>query len=305
MPARGASPTALLSPVPLGDLPPVFQPYALTFVDARHGWLVGGAADAVHVLATGDGGRTWSVTSLGSSPLLPLARAADGTVLASIDCDERLPCDRGLYRAESLGGSYVQVVPGEFRFAALSESIGLAVEEFDHVADGPPPRLWVSWDVGQTWTQTTEPCPDRVLGSATIVAGAALAAVCFEASPQEPRSEVLVTSSDSGSTWQPHSSLPWTGDTPRIQLLPDGSGWLSGPRSDLLETSDGGLTWQPFAHLGRRLGNLLAADRVSRQVGYAVRWSSRGDGSLLMKTIDGGTTWKRLRTFFDPGPSGG
>ena len=109
-------------------------------------------------------------------------------------------------------------------------------------------------------------------------------------------------SRDGGTSWR------WAGPNPvvdRTAIVLDGSAivldprrprtlYLSTPQNDVFRSVDGGRTWHPFG-AGRRgrsgrapgLTELLAIDPRKPGTLYA------GDGLGVVKTVDGGATWRR------------
>jgi photosystem II stability/assembly factor-like uncharacterized protein len=106
---------------------------------------------------------------------------------------------------------------------------------------------------------------------------------------------ILLRTTDGGRRWRlEHPRLgPYAFAGLELRLLDsefgytvvDPASFMSAPA---LRTSDGGRTWRRARFPGD-------ADFVSRSVGYAVGYRSRGDCSTIWKTTDGGRSWRLLR----------
>lgn len=106
----------------------------------------------------------------------------------------------------------------------------------------------------------------------------------------------IMRSTDGGLTWT--MTVPPALDAVRgITMATNRVGYAVGEGSvtKILKTTDGGVSWftrsVPFG------SHLWAVDFVTASTGYAVgyREGATPVKSLVLKTVDGGTTWKRVR----------
>jgi photosystem II stability/assembly factor-like uncharacterized protein len=109
---------------------------------------------------------------------------------------------------------------------------------------------------------------------------------------------IAVCSTASASTWQRQrtSSMAWLH---AVFFIDQSRGWAVGSRGTLLATKDGGKSWQAKAqptgdvirdiHFYDESNGLLVCERNI----YELK-SNEEPRSYLMKTVDGGETWKRV-----------
>ena len=120
-------------------------------------------------------------------------------------------------------------------------------------------------------------------------------------------------SDDGGSTWR-HMGLAETQNIGRVRVHPRDAdlvyvaafGHRFGPNDErgVYRSRDGGETWELVLHVSPRVGAIdLAMDPQNPRVLYAATWeaqvypwahTTRGDGSGLYKSVDGGETWLPL-----------
>jgi len=74
-----------------------------------------------------------------------------------------------------------------------------------------------------------------------------------------------------------------------IDFVNDNSGWLAGNAAGVLKTNDGGMTWQKIP--SENTFQLSQIDFVSDVFGWAIAWLPDFGKSILLKTIDGGSSW--------------
>lgn len=246
----------------------------LTFVDPVHGWLLAdrGAAmgwDAVAVLHSVDGGRSWSMVA--RTPRIDTT--GGGASGLPSECDKT-----GIAFANSSTG-WVTAACG-----------------------GGPPYLYATHDGGLHWVSSAPAL--SVPASLCGQNGCAVSPVAGFGSTQVfmvggyPAVSLLVTH-HAGATWS-LTGLP-AGPTASDISFPDAShGFvlarpIPGERSGLLATGDGGRTWHqvvtdlPDAHALEASG---ALDFLSPAVGFAQNANATGpEPPPLFVTHDGGRTW--------------
>jgi hypothetical protein len=240
----------------------------IQFVDPRHGWcLAVGAAmgqEQITVYRTSDGGRRWRRLSIspgfngrsGSPGALPLA------------CDKRI----------------------EF----LTPSIGWAAT---YCAAGVSP-LYETLDGGRTWVARTIAPPPGGLGAGElsgfpevwpvgpVMAGSSGAAGMQLEGARQTESLVYRTS-DGGRSWRPVVP-PGRGRRWSIDLITS-TDWVLAFHHRLLSTSDAGASWRTL-HSDASISwpPMLFADGAG--------WFVNPDAmSRVLRTADGGRTWRLLR----------
>ena len=240
---------------------------ALTFIDAEHGWAVG---DENGVLATADGGRSWTRLSdtipwglLGSDFRdVDFVDATHGWIVG-MD-----PTGTGRIGATADGGQS-WTPQGRFSFDGW-QSVDFIDSEHGWVAGGD--RIDRTDDGGASWTQVT-------------VAGASLRAVSFVDALHGwacgSLGRLLVTT-DGGETWDEQASGT-SADLNDLKFVDVGHGWAVGASGSIIATADGGLTWSRQS--SDVTGNLVAVDFVDQSRGAVC-----GPGGVCA-TVDGGHTW--------------
>lgn len=110
----------------------------------------------------------------------------------------------------------------------------------------------------------------------------------------------LASTTDAGHTWTPYP-LNTTDDINEIYFRNSDNGYLVAGRK-MYSTRDGGRTWQDIrifrtGEFGSGRPEFLSIRFSDKKRGYVVGSVLRGDtviGSLLMRTGDGGDTWRRI-----------
>jgi photosystem II stability/assembly factor-like uncharacterized protein len=285
----------------------VRQASALSFVDARHGWITAGA----RILATADGGKTWhqQYPAGGPGPAQALAMVNERTGFglgASGDAGALLATHDG-------GQTWSQIAelpltgvrqPPEQPSLTLSfpdEQHGWAIPR-----DG---RLLRTTDGGAHWEVAPLPAGKSAVSGvafSTPVAG------CVQVMGADGSLSVY-SSSDGGSTWTQAPAVggaaacaggvigqAWRGSPPpgvsgRWSVLDariDGSAWVTVEGSNKLwATRDSGKTWRQYTwpdDLG-----LLAVSLSS--VGPGQVWAVTVDGHLLRSASADDAVWQVVR----------
>ena len=100
-------------------------------------------------------------------------------------------------------------------------------------------------------------------------------------------------SKDGGRTWAKLADGPYGGTLMQMDVLSDGTGWLWGPRSHLLETTNGGVSWTPLDVADGEVRIVYGADAWGGGAGIILVWDPDRQATLLLRTDDG-RTWTEL-----------
>jgi photosystem II stability/assembly factor-like uncharacterized protein len=180
--------------------------------------------------------------------------------------------------------------------------------------------VWKTDDYGRTWKPIFDDAPTGSIGD-------------IAASPSHPRvlyvgtgeglhrpdlsvGDGIFKSTDGGETWV-HVGLEDVQQVGRIVVHPEnpdvvfvaGMGHPYGPNEQrgVFRTTDGGRTWEKVLYLDHNTGaSTVELDPSNPRTVFAGLWEHRegpwengsfsGPGTGLYKSIDGGSTWRRLRT---------
>jgi photosystem II stability/assembly factor-like uncharacterized protein len=176
--------------------------------------------------------------------------------------------------------------------------------------------LWKSVNGGQTWRAVFDDQPVSDIGAVAINQASpnvVWVGIGKGSSTRDPAVAGLYRSLDGGDTWAP-GGLPGLEGVHRILLNPSnpdivyagvsGVKWEDGGEPGVYKTTDGGRTWIRVLFVDERTGvsdlvmdpsdpdRLLAAMWSSRSYPWSVE--SRGPGSGIFLTRDGGESWLRL-----------
>ncbi len=101
---------------------------------------------------------------------------------------------------------------------------------------------------------------------------------------------VLYVTHDAGASWTP-KALP-TATAAQVDFVSPSLGWVVDSVSGTVYvTSDGGSHWTPISAIPV-VTNVPQLDFVDQTTGYALRGPGKNP---LLKTIDGGHTWKEIQ----------
>jgi photosystem II stability/assembly factor-like uncharacterized protein len=231
--------------------------HAVHFVNAASGWAVG---EMGVILATSDGGKTWSRQASGTSEDLDsvyfvspsIGRAAgDRVILATSDGGKSWSQKRNEIRSDFRSVHFVN--------ATFGWAIG---------KDG---MLVATKDGGKTWN--SQEGAGQALSSVHFVSPAAGWAV----------GAVILATSDAGKTWKEQLSST-DHHLQSVYFVNSTTGWAVGDRGVILTTGDGGRNWnlQP----GGAAYSLESVYFVNSTSGWAV-----GDRGVILATGDGGRNW--------------
>ncbi len=288
-------------------LPPTcstaFRLHSLDFVDAAHGFAGGGRTDKFGstdwqaVLATADGGKTWTTVHLnratqdtygGAFTRLHFVDARHGwAVTGGCVMGQNSPC----------AGEVLVTSDGGRTWAGTGQDAShLAVADAAHAWAVPPDvpghgLLWTTANGGSTWTplgqaKAANYALVRTSGTTILAAGEA----------------GFILSTDGGRTWG-RIPLSIRGGLPQEAAV--GPHTLAVPAPDgqaLLVSGNRGATWTPTAIPGASATGLgpfaltPGADGLAATRGLGCAKGGRTDAGALLATMDGGRTWTPLPT---------
>lgn len=253
--------------------------YDISAPDAEHAWLAGMDAG---VIATADGGGTWSVQDVrfGGS-------ATDTAHLCAVDADHVWGVDdEGRIVSTANGGtSWATQDHAPMSFADVSfcdARTGWVVggEVILHTSDG-----------GATWER--QPAPLGELkdhdGLASVFAldpehaWATRVHVRIADNAVQGATVIVYGTSDGGAHWQ----RLWSGMDAswKVQFVDESHGWMAG--AGLWQTTDGGSSWHRLDDLGTWITDACFVDG---EHGWVARYGGPRRKGIL-ETADGGATW--------------
>lgn len=264
-----------------------------------------GPAGAARVMASADGGASWSPggtlpladpgEGAGAVGALAFSSAAVGyaSVYALGSCAMAGCGVNAVFRTADGGASWSVVTAGQPRcnfarpaLAATSAEALVARGVNLAACAGPQTTLVRSTNGGATWNAATT---WSELGPVRLLAPPGGAATFWAVS-----GPALLRSADGGATWA--QVLPAPAPTAAVEFLSPTVGWGVGTVSDpgaVLRTSDGGRTWSVAASFaGAELSGVsFASARDGWVVGATPAWDPQSGTGLLWHTADGGRTW--------------
>lgn len=267
---------------------------ATAFVTPDRGWLAAGST----ILATEDGGRTWTPLHVTDSPVLYLdfTSPLQGWALTV----------SGLFRTRD-GGATWQWVP-RMGPAPLSR-----IDFVDAARGwgGSEAGLFATVDGGRTWSAISDPCADYAgppqpfsfidAGTGWVLCGGGAGA-----GQQHKR---LYRTDDGGRQWRlvadtaveaGPGGLPGGGYVSDLCFLDRERGWFTEARGGLFATVDGGQSWveTPVVPGGEQF--LREPRFPTPEAGYVV--STAQGRPVLLSTRDGGATWAQVYPHPDTEP---
>jgi photosystem II stability/assembly factor-like uncharacterized protein len=245
--------------------------YSVHFVDTARGWAVGtgGLGEGGLILATTDGGATWSSQRKAPDAILYSISFVDATTGWTVG-------EHGLILATSDGGRVWRPQ------SSGTEERLLAVHFVDPLAGwavGDHGVILATSDGGVSWRRQTDGRSRRNLRSVHFVDSSSGWAVGTEG--------WILATRDGGASWR-ESPSGTRSDLNSVYFASPAVGWAVGADTLMLATVDGGRTW---AKVGLRSSGqyspaLFSIHFANPNVGCAV-----GASNLVLVTGDGGKTW--------------
>ncbi len=250
------------SPVLVGN----FLGSQITFINKEDGWIEGhfgvaSGSEAVVIYHTTDEGRTWTKVSSASPDIDPNA-------------------------------------PGILPFSGDKSGLGF-VDASTGWATGTEPANGFSWlyvthDAGRTWQHQTLPIPAGILPAQVETDPPTFFTAHEGILPVRLVTEqgtllYLYVTHDGGTTW--HSSTPLPADLP--DFLDVNLGWVTDLHT-VYATRDGGQHWTKLTTF-QAPQSITTPDFVTSDIGWAIGGTNTSQS--LLKTTDGGYTWKTIFTF--------
>jgi photosystem II stability/assembly factor-like uncharacterized protein len=301
-PPSPATPVHQEEPSRPSSATPSFQPSAIAFWDGRHGLAVGtggcpeGCGGAI--LATADGGRTWTVARAEVAPVVDVAvtGSADAWAVSSRCGSPPFECQGTLLRSGDAGRTWRSAASGAFAPSFATPAIGWAVSAVtgDLHAD-----ILATADGGANWRPISSPCKGerptvRAVSLPTPARGWALCAGLPGAGQQM---KAVYVSDDGGKTWRLAGDPGGGGYAAGLFFRPNGVGWLWESRGGMLATADGGRTWRPVGVTRAEVVEARSVWFPSDRTGFALLRDNERRVWALDRTDDGGATWTTVHTW--------
>ncbi len=269
-----------------------YQLTDVSFVDATHGWVCGLftptiGATSYRILATTDGGDTWSVETLPANvkvlKQVDFVNVSDGWATGWGYDSGTAKWGYILLKTTDGGTTWTASLFGDGQanlnaidFTSASEGWVATAS----VADYAPAKIWHSTDGGSTWAVST------TMEGATITDLAASASgECYASGQTQGLGDwegFVLHTTDDGATWKQEYSdetvKPQAIDFSSSTAIAVGAGGFFLTR----DASTG--TWSQTAPGVR--ANLTHVQFLNANLGWAVGWKS-----TILRTIDGGRTW--------------
>ncbi|HUK76920.1 MAG TPA: YCF48-related protein [Thermoleophilia bacterium] len=236
---------------------------AMAASDPRHAWAVGPEPS---IVATSDGGATWSAQVPGTTEHLYGVAFADATHGWAVGGDEAVVAtsDGGLDWAP-------QTTP-----ALDTPLIAAAARGDDCWAVGIGGAIIATTDAGTTWDSQVAPSTNDLYGVAFADADHGWAV--------GDGGEIIATT-DGGAHWSAQRS-PTSHYLNGVACEGKNRAWAVGAHGVVVATADGGAHWV-VRHAASLHGDLYTVAFADARHGWSV-----GDCGLVLATTDGGLTWR-------------
>jgi photosystem II stability/assembly factor-like uncharacterized protein len=268
-------------------------PGAVTFVNAKDGWMVGGTATLGTILATTDGGATW----VEQHPDAPGCSFAD---VAFADAEHGWVVgihDGGaapLFVTTDGGATWTKRhAPGE---GGGLISVFFVNAKQGWVADAGS-DIYATTDGGVSWK--------KQYSSATLSVGAPVFANARDGwavgTDSTWGNATILATTDGGASWAvqlnrayPHNVFGGLGAVVAVDAR---HAWAVGRNGLILATSNGGVTWSK--QKSATTADLYSVSFTDAWHGWAVGETDDGNGNFVSSTIlattDGGATWMKQK----------
>ncbi len=204
--------------------------YGCYFVDANHGWAIGGSATLARIMYTADGGATWVMQTS--------ATQARPTAVFFVDRYNGWICGEN--------GSIQHTVDGGAHWALQTSSIAENLVDIRFVdgnigwAGGEYRKILHTIDGGKTWTAqssglATPSAENRMFGYMDFIDANTGWMVGAEG--------VILHTTNGGVTWQRQVSNT-TAKLTSVDFVDRNYGWIVGANGLVLATVNGGASWQ-------------------------------------------------------------
>lgn len=207
---------------------------------------------------------------------------------------------------------------GPFRASRTKAAVGIPDQPNTFYIGAVDGGVWKTTDAGRTWLPIFDDQPSGSIGAIAI--SPSNPDVIYVGSgeglqrPDLSTGDGIYKSTDAGKTWK-HLGLRDAQQIPQIAVDPKNANRLFvaamghpyGPNTErgLFRSLDGGTTFERVLYRDEDTGAIdVVIDPVNANIIYCALWESRqgpwengqfsGPGSGLFKSIDGGTTWRRI-----------
>lgn len=276
---------------------------ALDFTSPRLGWGMGTATDPGTLLATNNGGASWTAkVSFPGASLTSLSFPGGGNGWVAV---ESLPSQTWtIWRTRNGGDTWKPIYrPSQpvLGMKFFSRNDGLMIlsgctNPWSGAGGCAPVTLLASQDGGRKWRRFQDLPTMAFLENLRFATSLQAWAVDLaRSSPGLSSFNKLMITKDAGRHWTTVTQVPGTGLGP----ISASTGWMFDPNrfpGRIFQTTDGGQTWTKFI-LPARMGTPTALDFLNARNGWMVTGGGMGGfrAPALWQTTDGGYTW-RLRS---------
>ncbi|HEY5629031.1 MAG TPA: hypothetical protein VIR16_05930, partial [Candidatus Limnocylindrales bacterium] len=262
--ALASAPATTPTPEPTSPPQPAIADSGVAFFDANNGIAIGNGASHAYLWRTGDGGRTWSTSSLQAASARLMAAHGDHVWISSSSCTANPPdpsaCTGAIERSDDRGATWRTISHQALRSISFGDAMhGFGVGPYvqasaGNTVGGAGTGIYETADSGATWTPVAKPRP-CLLDPVSVSFASALHGWlgCGGQGGAGNAEKGVLETTDGGRTWawraRTRVSMPAVGsittadylDT--ISMQADGAGFMTGLRGSTFRTADGGRTW--------------------------------------------------------------